>query len=404
MKRAGLRLFAARCALPGPAACLLLALLLAMGLLLAVTGCGPSGQDNEAPDIAVLAQGAPGFEQARPGKALEFPRDHGAHPGYRIEWWYLTANLQDAKGRPYGAQWTLFRFAARPPGNDTGTDQGASAWNSGQVYMAHMAITHPDGHVAFQRYARGGGHGGPRGDSHEALEQAGATAAPFAAWLDDWRLASSGAGWLPLELRARQDDFGMALQLEATGPMVLQGDAGFSQKHAGGGGSYYYSQPFLEATGTLELGGRRVAVSGQAWLDREWSSQFLQPDQAGWDWFALHLDSGEKLMLFRLRARGGGGDYRHGVLISADGRARTLDPSRIALLPMAETVVAGRALPLHWRVDLPEVGRSLELQALHPEQWLDVDFPYWEGVVLVRGDGAGNSGRGYLELTGYARR
>jgi predicted secreted hydrolase len=379
-----------------------------MSLLLAGTGCRPSAPAGDAPDLALLVQSAPGFAQARPGKALEFPRDHGAHPGYRIEWWYLTANLQDAEGRPFGAQWTLFRFAARPPGDGTSTNQGASApstWNSGQVYMAHMAITHPDGHAAFQRYARGGDHGDPYGDPlGGALAQAGATASPFAAWLDDWRLASRGAEWLPLELRARQDDFAMDLQLDATGPLVLQGDEGFSQKHAGGGGSHYYSQPFLEASGTLELDGRRVAVSGQAWLDREWSSQFLQPDQAGWDWFALHLDSGEKLMLFRLRARGDGDDYRHGVLISPGGRPRALDPSRIGLQPLRQTPVAGRALPLHWRVDLPELGRSLEVDALHPEQWLDVDFPYWEGIVLVRGDGAGNSGRGYLELTGYPRR
>lgn len=385
---------------------------LALGMLLAGTGCGPPVPAGDAPDIAMLAQGAPGFEQARPGKALEFPRDHGAHPGYRIEWWYLTANLQDTEGRPFGAQWTLFRFAARPPGDGgstgTGTDQGASApstWNSGQVYMAHVAITHPDGHAAFQRYARGGDHGDSYGGLHGGnLAQAGATAAPFAAWLDDWRLASRGADWLPLELRVRQDDFAVELQLEGTGPLVLQGEQGFSQKHPGGGGSHYYSQPFLEASGTLELDGRRVAVSGQAWLDREWSSQFLQPDQAGWDWFALHLDSGEKLMLFRLRGRDDAEDYHHGVLISPAGRPRALEPFRIGLQPLRQTPVAGRALPLHWRVDLPEIGRSLEVEALHPEQWLDVDFPYWEGVVLVRGDGAGSRGRGYLELTGYARR
>lgn len=391
MKRATVRLGALLC--------------LAQWLFLAGTGCGPPVPGEEAPDIALLAQGASGFEQARPGNALEFPRDHGAHPGYRIEWWYLTANLRDAAARPYGAQWTLFRFAAQPPGGGASTGNEATAWNSGQVYMAHMAITSPDGHVAFQRYARGGDHGDSYGDPlGGALAQAGATAAPFAAWLDDWRLASRGADWLPLELRARQGDVAMDLQFEATGPLVLQGDQGFSQKHPEGGGSHYYSQPFLEARGTLELDGRRVAVSGQAWLDREWSSQFLQPDQAGWDWFALHLDSGEKLMLFRLRARGDVDDYRHGMLISPAGRPRALDPSRISLQPLGQTPVAGRALPLHWRVDLPEIGRSLEVEALHPAQWLDVDFPYWEGVVLVRGDGAGNSGRGYLELTGYARR
>jgi predicted secreted hydrolase len=191
------------------------------------------------------------------------------------------------------------------------------------------------------------------------------------------------------------------LLLDGTGPLVLQGDGGFSQKHPGGGGSHYYSQPFLAASGSLRVDGVNVPVTGQAWLDREWSSQFLQPDQAGWDWFALHLDSGEKLMLFRLRSRSGDADYLHGALLGAGGERRVLDPARIRLQPLRETTVAGRALPLHWRIELPEIERSLELQPLHPEQWLDLDFPYWEGVVLVRGDGARNRGEGYLELTGY---
>jgi predicted secreted hydrolase len=151
----------------------------------------------------------------------------------------------------------------------------------------------------------------------------------------------------------------------------------------------------------LHVDGTAVPVTGQAWLDREWSSQFLQPDQAGWDWFALHLDSGEKLMLFRLRSLNAGADYRHGVLISPDGSLRSLDPALIRLEPLQQTSVAGRSLPLHWRIELPEIGRSLEVRALHPAQWLDVDFPYWEGVVTVHGEDPRSRGRGYLELTGY---
>lgn len=363
-------------------------------MALAGAGCRPSVPAGDAPDLALLAQSAAGFEQAEPGRQLAFPRDHGAHPGYRIEWWYLTANLQDAEARPYGAQWTLFRFAVQPPGTwDAGT-----AWQSEQVFMAHLAITTPDTHVAFQRYARGGDHSGDHGG---ILAQAGANAQPFAAWLDDWRLASRGDSWLPLELRASQDGFAIELQLAGTGPLVLQGEGGYSQKHPGGGGSHYYSQPFLAASGTLRVDGVNVPVTGQAWLDREWSSQFLQPDQAGWDWFALHLDNGEKLMLFRLRSRNSDVDYLHGVLIDAGGERHALDPTRIRLQPLQETAVAGRALPLHWRIDLPEIDRTLELQALHPDQWLDLDFPYWEGVVTVSGEGPGNRGRGYLELTGY---
>jgi predicted secreted hydrolase len=367
------------------------AILLCSALLLGA--CEPAPTPAGRSDFTVLAQAAEGYAQARPGRTLEFPRDHGAHPGYRIEWWYLTANLKGEDGRDYGAQWTLFRSAVRPPG----AIKAANPWQSEQVYMAHFALTGPDGHRAFQRYARGGLHGG------EA--RAGAVAEPFAAWLDDWTLASSGAEWLPLEVRAAQDGHALRLALDSEQPPLLQGDAGFSQKHPNGGGSHYYSQPFLQAVGQLRIDGRVVAVHGKAWLDREWSSQFLQPGQAGWDWFALHLDSGEKLMLFRLRGASesgeAGGGYRHGVLISPGGQKRPLDSERIELRALRRENVAGRPLPLEWRVRLPEIGRTLTVAALQADQWMDLDFPYWEGVVTVSGSDAGSRGIGYLEMTGY---
>ena len=357
-----------------------------------LASCGGHTSETPENDLAFLARADGDFETAVRGRALEFPRDHGAHPGYRIEWWYLTANLEDASGQDYGAQWTLFRTAVRPP-----DEERANGWQSGQIYMAHFALTWPEGHDAWQRYARGGDHDG------EA--QAGAKAMPFAAWLDDWSLASSGGGWLPLTVQARQGDYAMRLELESDLAPVLQGDAGFSQKHPGGGGSYYYSQPFLEARGELEIAGERIPVSGQAWLDREWSSQFLQDDQAGWDWFSMHLDSGEKLMLFRLRSadRENGGEYRHGVLIGSTGQTRTLDPDRIVFEPVTESRVAGRTLPTGWRVSLPEVDRMFRVEAVREDQWMDVDFPYWEGAVRIIGEGPKNSGRGYVELTGYPR-
>ena len=253
------------------------------------------------------------------------------------------------------------------------------------------------------------------------------TAAPFRAWLDDWYLGSadprgSGPGasasadgaavtpgpgsadsaWLPLRLEARQDGVAVNLRLDSERPLVLQGERGFSRKHPNGGGSYYYSHPFLQAEGVLRFGERSVRVSGQAWLDREWSSQFLQPDQSGWDWFALHLDSGEKLMLFRLRDRAGvGAGFRHGVLIAADGTRRELNPERIGFEPLEHRRIAGRNIPVRWRLTLEDSDRSLEVQALHPEQWMDVDFAYWEGYVLARGDTPETSGRGYLEMVGY---
>ena len=364
----------------GAAACLLSLFLL---------GCEPAQQPADA-DFAVLARAAEGYATAQPGKVLEFPRDHGAHPDYRIEWWYLTANLEDSDGRSYGAQWTLFRTAVRPSGERPETNP----WNSSQVFMAHFALTWPEGHRAWQRYARGGDHRG--------IARAGVTAEPFAAWLDDWRLESTGMSWLPLRVHAGHNSHSLDLRLSSELDPVLQGDQGFSQKHPSGGGSWYYSQPFLLAEGEITLEGERIPVSGQAWLDREWSSQFLQADQAGWDWFALHLDSGEKLMLFQLRAKGGDGKpFRHGVLISAAGSARQLESGDMTFEVVERTEVAGRSLPLHWRMSLPTIEREIEIKALHPEQWMDVDFPYWEGVIRATGEGPGNSGRGYMELTGY---
>ena len=364
---------------------------------LLLCGCGRDEPPVRGSSLAVLAQHAESYAQARPGQPLVFPRDHGAHPGYRIEWWYLTTNLKDAGGRNYGAQWTLFRLAAQPPGErETGDARQNGPLQTGQVFMAHVAITTPDSHVSFQRYARGG--------VDQATSRAGVTAEPFSAWLDDWVLQSTSSDWLPLEVKARQDEYALHLELDGSSPLVLQGDAGFSQKHPDGGGSFYYSQPFLKASGELLVNGLTVPVSGEAWLDREWSSQFLQGDQVGWDWFSLHLQNGEKLMLFQLRQGPGENqdqNFLHGTLMAPDGGTTALESSQIQLKVVQETDIAGRDLPLHWRIDLPQINRQFDIRPLHPEQWLEVDFPYWEGAITVTGNGPENSGQGYMELTGY---
>jgi len=361
-------------------------------LVVLISACDTARKPVPGSDLAVLAQQAEGYRQARSGQPLVFPRDHGAHPDYRIEWWYLTANLSDSSGNPYGAQWTLFRLALQP----ADAQHAGNPWQSNQVFMAHIAITTADRHVSFQRYSRG--------SEQQDLARAGVTAKPFAAWLDDWSLHSTGNEWLPLEVRARQGNQGLRLDLQTPAPLILQGEAGFSQKHANGGGSFYYSQPFLAADGELLVDGETIAVSGEAWLDREWSSQFLQRGQTGWDWFSLHLENGEKLMLFQLRQNAGidtDGSFIHAALMRDDGSKITLDSRKISLKVLKETVVAGRKLPLNWRIELPQIGRNLEIKALHTQQWMDVDFPYWEGAISVHGEGSANRGRGYMELTGY---
>ncbi|SHF79500.1 Predicted secreted hydrolase [Modicisalibacter ilicicola DSM 19980] len=339
---------------------------------------------------AGLGEDTADFRQARPGTTLAFPADHGPHPDYRIEWWYLTANLVDEDGRAFGVQWTLFRQAMAPadPALET-----PSPWTSRQLWMAHAALSTLGDHRFSERFARGG------------VGQAGVEAAPFAAWIDDWSLRATDAtaGLDRLVVQASDETFGYRLNLDAEGPLVRHGDAGFSQKSADGQGSMYYSQPFYRVTGQLRLDGEVIAVGGRAWLDREWSSQLLGPTQSGWDWFSLHLDGGAKLMAFRLRGgsdeKGDGGDYLSGSWITPQGEVTPLVGDELRLTPLDDSRVAGRELPTTWRVEVPGHGLDVTVRARHPDQWMDTSFAYWEGMVSVEGS---QEGVGYLEMTGYA--
>ncbi|WP_212524858.1 lipocalin-like domain-containing protein [Actibacterium sp. MT2.3-13A] len=328
-----------------------------------------------AQGFAGLGGGAEGFATPSPGTVLEFPADHGPHPDFRIEWWYLTANLRGADGRDYGVQWTLFRTALAPG--------EAEGWQSPQLWMGHAALTTPERHFVAERLARGG------------VGQAGAQAAPFEVWVDEWRMA--GPDVSEIALTANGADFGYDLNLSADGPLIPQGAGGYSVKSAGGQASHYYSQPFYRVAGTLHLPEGSVSVSGQGWLDREWSSQPLEATQEGWDWISLHLDEGAKLMGFQLR-QSDGTTYTSGTWIGADGRAEPFGDGALRMTPVERAAVAGRDLPVGWRVELPGRGLDVTLRALNPESWMDTLFPYWEGPVRV---GGSHPGRGYLEMTGY---
>jgi predicted secreted hydrolase len=324
--------------------------------------------------FAGLGAGGEGFAHPQRGAELSFPADHGTHPDFRIEWWYVTANLTGEDGRDYGVQWTLFRSALAPG--------GGTGWATPQVWLGHAGLTTPDRHFVAERMARGG------------IGQAGVTAAPFAAWIDDWEMA----GTTPdrLRLAATGAEFAYDLRLAATGPIVLQGEAGYSVKSASGQASHYYSQPFYTVNGVLDLPEGPLRVTGQAWLDREWSSQPLDADQSGWDWVSLHFDSGEKLMGFRLRGAEGG--YTSGTWIGADGRAMPFGDGVLRMSPLNQTRVAGRKLPTRWRLELPSRGLDITLNALNPQAWMGTRFAYWEGPVRFSGS---HAGRGYLEMTGY---
>lgn len=330
--------------------------------------------------FAGLGDDAAGFAEVVPGMTLRFPDDHGAHPDYRIEWWYLTANLADAAGNAYGVQWTLFRQALAPASAREG-------FANQQVWMGHAAVTAAGGHRFAETLARGG------------VGQAGVTAQPFRAWIDDWSFAStaSDGSLAAATLSATGAGFSYALRLETEQPLVLQGAEGYSRKSDRGQASYYYSQPFFAVEGSLTIDGRAIAVTGSAWMDREWSSQPLAADQKGWDWFSLHLPGGEKLMLFQLRS-GGGDAFRAGSWIGADGRVATLARDDIVLVPRTTAVVAGRTMPVAWAVEVKSRGLKIETVPLNAQSWMGTTFPYWEGPVRYTGS---HAGVGYLEMTGY---
>lgn len=346
-----------------------------LGLLL-LSGC-----DQPAPapkSFAGLGQDAAAFNQVTRNHPLVFPLDHAAHTGFRIEWWYVTTNLTDGQGRDWGAQWTLFRSALRPGTETTG-------WNSPNLWMGHAALTGPGGHQYAETLARGG------------IGQAGVTSQPFHAWINDWSLhGSDDLG--RLQMSANGTGFSYSLKLVSNGPLVLHGARGYSEKSGKGQASYYYSQPFYQVSGEVERNGQRVAVSGNAWLDREWSSQPLAAGQSGWDWFSLHLDSGAKLMLFRVRETQGA-PYRAGTWISAEGNAQALQGAQIQVQELAWSKQDnGHKVPTRWRVQVPAHGVDVQVDALEPKAWMSTRFPYWEGPVRFNGS---VSGKGYLEMTGY---
>jgi predicted secreted hydrolase len=338
--------------------------------------------------LPALAQGfagmgatAGGYTLPERGQPLEFPRDHAAHPDFRIEWWYLTANLKGPDGTDYGIQWTLFRSALAP--GDPGT-----SWQCRQAWMGHAALTTPDAQHFTSRLARGG------------IGQAGVTRAPFRAWIDDWQMtgtAAPGADPLSsLHLDASGPDFAYDLALWADGPLVLQGDRGYSVKSEKGQASYYYSQPFYRVSGTITLPSGPVEVTGRAWLDREWSSQPLAEDQSGWDWVSLHFDDGTKLMGYRLR--GADGAYTVGTWIGAYGETVPLQEGALTMTPVETSDVAGRRVPTRWRIALPARHVDVTIEAINKEAWMGTEFAYWEGPVRITGS---LGGRGYLEMTGY---
>jgi predicted secreted hydrolase len=362
-------------------------------LLLVVTlaGCEPPAPEPQSFRVAdVLGGGsAAGFARATEVRPFQFPADHGPHPAYRNEWWYLTGNLRSADGRrAFGFQITLFRIALQP--RPVSSD---SAWRTNQVWMAHAALSDVSAgdHQAYERFAR------------EALGLAGAQRAPLRVWLEDWQLQLDEPGGL-WRLQLPTPGFDLTLALTPASPVVLQGDQGLSQKSAEpGNASYYYSIPRLQASGQLRLNGETLVVQGTAWLDREWSTSALGPEQTGWDWFSLQLDDGRNLMYYQLRRTDGSTDrHSSGSLSDSGGLQRRLTPADVTLSPLAHWNTGDLRYPVEWRLQLQGEPHPWRVRAVLEDQEMRLSVRYWEGAVEVIDDVTGDRlGHGYLEMAGY---
>lgn len=325
-------------------------------------------------------------------RAFRFPKDHGGHPRFKHEWWYITGQAETRDGRGFGYQLTIFREAIAPAPPDS-----PSRWATSQLYLAHAAVTDVEGgqYLTDERYARG------------AMGLAGATTAPFRVWLENWEFSGvPDERNLNGRLAAQSVRFGFDLAIGGDRPPVAHGDRGMSVKGAEGNASYYYSYPRLDTRGTIRVGDDSFEVVGSSWFDHEWSSSALAADQSGWDWFSLQLAGGRALMIFRLRhATDADRDFYSGTYVNAAGDTTTLSSGQIDINPLEHWTSdrTGVRYPVRWRLVVPVLDLELVTEPLLENQEFVQSFRYWEGAVSASGRHRGEriSGRGYVELTGY---
>ena len=327
------------------------------------------------------------FAEVVPGRVFGFPADHGAHLDYRTEWWYVTGWLE-VDGKPLGFQITFFRSRV------AGQEENPSRFAPKQILVAHAALSDPArGRLLHdQRVSRAG-----FGLAEAAVGEGKVT-------LDGWRFEQQG-GTFRVDLAARE--FRFDLTLTPTQPPLLQGEGGYSRKGPKAeSASYYYTLPHLKVSGTVAREGTARAVTGEAWLDREWSSHYMETEAEGWDWTGINLDDGSALMAFRMRRKGGGTLWAGGTIRNADGEVTVLQPDDIAFEPRSvwRSPRSGASYPV--AVTVRAGNRSIELEPVMVDQENDTRRStgtiYWEGAVRAKEAGR-EVGRGYLELTGYWR-
>ena len=326
------------------------------------------------------------FAPVVPGRALDFPRDHGAHPSFRTEWWYVTAIVRDSAGDELGVQVTFFR--SRPGVAETSSSRFAPR----QLVLAHAAVAEVK-------------HGRLRHDQRAArvaFDLAGAAEDTTRTWLDDWSLVLGGDTYVA---RIVARDFRFDLRFRGTQPVLLQGDGGYSRKGPlEKQASYYYSRPQLDTSGRVEIDGVARDIAGRAWLDHEWSSEYMAAGAVGWDWIGINLDDGGALMAFRMRNNAGDPMWGAGTRRGSDGRTVTFGSEAVRFTPRRSWTSPRTSITYPVAFDVRVGDVDYAITPMMDDQELDsrasTGTVYWEGAVRLSQSGR-PAGRGYLELTGY---
>ncbi|MEO6908909.1 MAG: lipocalin-like domain-containing protein [Abditibacteriaceae bacterium] len=357
----------------------------------------------------VIAHAAPvnqttpsSFQLAVPGYKFSFPKDHGAHPQYQTEWWYYTGHLQSQDGNKFGYELTFFRYALIDK-----VSPGRSKWAVRDVNFAHFAITDQTHQKYFfcDRMERANmGLAGAEMERPNFLPHI---------WIDNWQLQFQGKNGSQQQIEAsgaaEDDDSQTRMQINLTQRALTQpiinGINGVTQKGPNAGqASHYYSMPRLATSGTLQLGKTQYKVTGQSWLDREFSSKGLDENQSGWDWFSIQLNDGRNLMLYQIRQKDNGIDpHSAGTLSGANLKTAHLTQNdfHIKVLNWWISPYTKSRYPAKWKIDIPKYHLSLELSPTVTDQEMRPRHEsaiYWEGSCIVKGTTAGNA---YVEMTGY---
>lgn len=350
---------------------------------------------------ALQGEEANGFKAVTGPCRFSFPSDHGAHPGYRTEWWYYTGNLTTATGQRFGFQLTFFRRQLRPSDTRRDWPEPASAWRTNQIYLAHAALTDLSArrHVMAERVSRA------------ALGIAGAVTEleETRIFLNNWEAVIA-----PTKHTLRMSDaaFDLALILAPTKGPIPHGAEGYSRKGDDAEqASCYYSFPRMAASGRVRIADNDYAVTGDAWMDHEFSTAPLADGVTGWDWFSLQLDNRQELMIYLLRLDTGGlHPASSGTLIGPGGQAFHLGRAdfQARVNRRWTSPTTGATYPLGWELTVPGHGLNLVLTAALDDQEMitagSTGVTYWEGSLSVGGRAGGVpvTGQGYMELTGYA--